>query len=297
MLDELTSPWMLLPEAIEAVRRVLAADPAQWSLEALLRRRGEERQSPITVESGVAEIGITGVMTKGVGMMQLMLGGYSTSELTAAVEQAAADPNVGAIMLRVDSPGGSTAGLAELSDAIYAARRRKAVVAQVEGTAASAAYRVASQADAIYAHRADRVGSIGTIIAGYDVSRQAEMEGVKPVIATTGPMKALGFPGTVVTDDQRAYLQRQVETIQQDFDAELKRGRRLTDKQLERVKSGEVWQASEAAALRLVDGVQTTAQTRAELQRRVAAAQKSGRGSARQMTAEEGRRRAALADL
>jgi ClpP class serine protease len=136
------------------------------------------------------------------------LGGTSSVDIRRNVRQAAANPDVSAILLAIDSPGGTVAGTDDLARDVKAARRSKPVWAFIEDLGASAAYWVASQADAVYANSPTAlVGSIGTVMTVYDESKAAESVGVRPLVFSTGPLKATGEPGVPVTEEQAGYLQ------------------------------------------------------------------------------------------
>ena len=95
------------------------------------------------------------------------------SDAQRLVEQAAEDPVVAAILLRVDSPGGTVAGVSDLAEAVYAARKVKPVSAYISDLGASAAYYIASQAQRLYADSDALVGSIGvySVVRLVQVSR------------------------------------------------------------------------------------------------------------------------------
>lgn len=210
----------------------------------------------------VAIVPLTGLLMKA----KSSFGGTSTVQARRDVRSAANDPTVSAILLGIDSPGGTAAGTDDLAAEVRNARKAKPVWAFVDDLGASAAYWVASQADKIFANSATAlVGSIGTIMTIYDVSQSAEQNGVKALVFATGPLKGAGVTGTKVTDEQQAYFQGIVNSLQTEFDAGVKRGRKLSDKQLASVRTGGVWTAAAAQSLGLIDGVQTLAKTIADL--------------------------------
>jgi len=211
----------------------------------------------------IAQINVTGTLTKR---------GSSLSEsggmigLRRAVRSAAADPDVAAILLKIDSPGGTVAGTSDLGDEIAAARQKKPVYAFVEDLAASAAYWLASQADKIYANTATAdIGSIGVYMAVYDYSRLAANEGIEAVVIRSSPLKGAGVPGDKITDEQKAVWQELVDTSFAAFKAAIQRGRGMSDEQVAAVATGRVYRASEAQRLRLIDGIQSFDATLAEL--------------------------------
>lgn len=173
-----------------------------------------------------------------------------------AVRSLAADDAVDAILLLIDSPGGTVAGTAEAAKAVAEARTAKPVWAFIEDLGASAAYWIASQADRVIANdRTASVGSIGTFAALHDVSEKAAKEGVRAILFRTGSLKGLGFPGAEVTEEQRAYLQAHVEDIQESFSEAVIAGRRRDAKWLNPLATGRVWLADEAVRLGLIDAI------------------------------------------
>ncbi len=253
--------WAIEPQTMRQVEAAVAA----YGPEALRVPAGWSAPSPMEVIDGVAVIGISGPMTKRSSLFTALFNASSTQAVQEAVEAAAADPQVKAILLDVDSPGGSVDGLAELVDAVWGVRGRKPIVAQVSGLGASAAYMVASQADAVYAGRMDLVGSIGTRLMLYDFSRLFANAGIEAVPIATGPYKTAGALGTEITADQRAYFQGIVDQYLADFLAAVSRGRKLAGPALEAVADGRVFLAETARQLGLVDGIQTKQQTLARL--------------------------------
>ncbi|HYH69212.1 MAG TPA: S49 family peptidase [Urbifossiella sp.] len=213
----------------------------------------------------VAVVPVVGTLMKG----QSSLGGSSTVALRQEIRALAADPAVSAIVLAIDSPGGTVAGTAALAADIKAARRAKPVVAQIEDLGASAAYWLASQATAVFANeKTALVGSIGTLQTVTDSSAAAERDGVKVYRFATGPLKGAGTAGTAVTEEMQRYFQGMVEAAQVSFDAAVASGRSLSESRLAKVKTGGVFLATEAQALGLIDGIQSLDRTVAELSRR-----------------------------
>jgi signal peptide peptidase SppA len=211
----------------------------------------------------VATVQLAGPLMKAVGSMQ---SGTSTVQARRDLRQAAADPDVSAILLMVDSPGGTVAGTQDLAADVAAAAAKKPVWAFIDDLGASAAYWVASQATKVFANAGTAwVGSIGTLLVVYDVSGAAEEAGVKALVFGTGPLKGVATPGTVVTDDQQAYFKALVEDTQRSFDAAVAGGRGMTPDQLAAVKTGGAFLASDALRLNLIDGIQSIDQTLAQL--------------------------------
>ena len=206
----------------------------------------------------IALIDLRGSLMKSVGSMDE---GTSTIRARQAIAEAAADPGISAIVLRFDSPGGTVAGTADLAGEVLRAKAQKPVHAFVEDLCASAAYWVASQCDSITAnHGTATIGSIGAVMYLEDQSKAYEMDGIKPLIVSTGPLKAAGCPAFPFDDAQKAYFQALVNTSQSYFSAAVASGRSLP---LEKcspgteatLATGQVWRAEEALALGLIDSI------------------------------------------
>jgi signal peptide peptidase SppA len=246
--------WSIFPPSLNSA--LASIREAKLPTAAMVDERQDEIRLPISMqENGIAVVSLLGPMMRNGGWIADLLGFASTDRVRLAVETAAKDPNVKQIVLRVDSPGGSVSGLAELGDAILAAREQKSVIAYVDGMAASAAYYAASQAEKIYAGRTDMVGSIGTILALYDDSKWFEANGIKPVMIATAEMKTAGYPGVEITDEMKAEFQRIVDFYFDDFLSVVTRGRGITKAQAKANADGNIWGADEAKERGLIDGI------------------------------------------
>jgi len=237
------------------------------AVEAAARSARGDDSLPLQVRDGVGVVPVQGpIMRAGGGLLAALLGIVGTDDMRRAVQAAAQRDDVREIVLRINSPGGSVEGLAELSDAVLNARQSKRVTAQVDGMAASAAYHVASQATRITAGRMDMVGSIGVRLMVADTSRMAANEGVKMIPVDTGEFKSAGAPGTEVTERQQADFQRIVDQHFADFVGAVARGRGMTEPQVRELADGRMFIAStEAMPNGLVDAIQTFDETFAEL--------------------------------
>jgi signal peptide peptidase SppA len=213
-----------------------------------------QQQAAEADEGGIAMIGIHGQMTKGRSSFD---DGTSTVETRIAIRKAVRDEQVKAILLHIDSPGGTVAGTADLADEIAGADRRKPVYAYIEDLGASAAYWVASQARRITANRTALVGSIGTLSVLEDLSGMAEAAGVKVHVIATGAYKGAFVEGTEITEDHLAYAQEVVDDLNAPFLKAVKGGRQMTAKQVREAADGRVHIAKKALAFGLIDGVES----------------------------------------
>ncbi len=241
---------------------------ANLTIRADTMRRTAPTLESYRVVSGVAVIDIRGIMLASPDILDEFFGGFTnTRTVTRQVELASVDNTVKAIVLRIDSPGGSVDSLSELGDAVREAAQRKKVIAQVEGLCASAAFYAAASATEIVAGRTDLVGSIGTIVTIYDSSEAAKSAGLRVVPITTGKYKAVGLFGTPLTADEQAYLQSIVDSYFLDFQHAVftGRGTRLSLADWSQVSDGRVFVASDAMRLGLVDRLGRMGDTMARL--------------------------------
>ena len=232
----------------------------------------EQASVPATLtEDGIGFISINGPMMKGASKF----GNVDTTQARRAVRAMAGDTNVKAIVLQIDSPGGSLAGLDDLANDVSLAAKTKPVYSQIEDLGASAAYWLASQTEAVYANPTAQIGSIGVYTVVEDSSKAADMEGIKVHVVSSGGMKGALADGTEITTEQLDYLQKSVDRANGFFLDAVKRGRGMSDSKVAKVNTGEMWYAEEAVSLGLIDGVQrmdeTVGMIRKELKARASA--------------------------
>lgn len=192
--------------------------------------------------------------------------GTSSDQTASDIAALAADAKVGAIELRINSPGGAVAGTFELAASVASASKLKPVFAYITDLGASAAYWVASQATNVYGNQTALVGSIGTYSVVRDTSGLASALGVKVHVVKAGQHKGSGVPGSQVTDEQLAEVQRTVDAINQHFLAGVAAGRKIPLARVQELADGRVHVGQEAEKLGLIDGVLSYDSFRSQLQ-------------------------------
>jgi signal peptide peptidase SppA len=172
------------------------------------------------------------------------------------------------VVIDVDTPGGSVAGLTEAADAIYRLRQRKPVIAISNTLAASAGYFLASQASRVVASPSSYTGSVGTILIHADESRMWDGKGVTFTTITAGKDKALGSELEPLEDEGRRYLQGLVDSAYADFTRAVARGRNVPVREVRgpRFGEGRVLTATEAKRAGMVDAIATFDSIVGELQ-------------------------------
>ena len=174
----------------------------------------------LSVEDGIGVVAIEGpILRKPDLFARIFFGATGSEDIGAAIREAAGRDDIKAVFLHIDSPGGTVAGTPELADAVAALDKKKPVYAFSSGLMCSAAYWVASQARAIYATPSAQVGSIGVVQAVIDNSAALDKAGIRVEVFSVGKYKAMGAPGTPLTDDQRELISSNLEEIAGEFHA------------------------------------------------------------------------------
>lgn len=186
---------------------------------------------------GVAGDGFGGVVTP-MGIIDLL-------------DRAEEDDSVKAVLLRIDSPGGTAAASQEIASQVE--RMTKPVVASVGDVAASGAYMIAAQCDEIVASPDSSVGSIGVIMQIPTVDELLDKLGVRYTILKQGKHKDIGSPFRPVTPEERALLDAQMKVVHELFISDVARGRDMPVDKVRSLATGLVWVAAEGKKLGLVD--------------------------------------------
>ena len=249
MIGTLDGPWAIDRTHPAAFQIIDSWPPDKSAIihESALPASDSDRQ--LGIEDGIANVKIEGVLLKSVPSWLRSLA-TSYQDIAAAVNAAAMHNDIEQIRLVVDSPGGEVAGVTLAVDAVWRARKHKPVIAEVHGTAAGAAYWIASQASRILADVNSEIGGIGVYETMIDYSKRDRKAGMKVIVIRSGPHKAAGIDG--VTDEQIAGWQEIISAQAENFVRDVRRGRGMKSKQW---SSGRTWIAKEARQLGLIDEV------------------------------------------
>lgn len=216
--------------------RILAVLLAIGAVAALVWASGDGK----SFENHIARIQVDGLIT----------GDQPTLDLLKKVEEA---DKVRAVILRIDSPGGTTAG----SEAVYEAVRRiaakKPVVAVMDTVAASGGYITALAADRIVARGNTITGSIGVIFSFPEVSRLLDMVGVRMEELKSGELKAEPSPYRPVSEKARAVSMEMVRDGYDWFTGLVAERRGLPMPRVQELSDGRVYTGRQAVAVKLVD--------------------------------------------
>ncbi len=179
----------------------------------------------------------------------------SAENLVSALKSAFEDEGAQAVVLRINSPGGSPVQAGIINDEIrrLKALHKKKLYAVVEESCASGAYYIAVAADEIYADKASIVGSIGVLMDGFGFTGTMEKLGVERRLMTAGENKGIGDPFSPMSDKKKAYTQAMLDQIHQQFIKVVKEGRGKRLKETPDTFSGLYWNGEQALAQGLID--------------------------------------------
>ena len=252
---ELSGVWAITPEAMTAFVDALAGSLDATPNAAIGKDAAPASNPPYVMDGPVAIIPIKGAMSKNGlefwGIQWLA----SMRAIAAAIAQAADDPNVCAIMLDVESPGGTVDGVEELAGAVAAASLAKPVFAYADGLMASAAYWASCGAREIAASATSRIGSIGVALMHCEYSRALDQSGITVNILAAGHFKTAGNSAQPLSDEMRAYMQSGIDDVYEMFLAAVAAGRGVNREKAMSMADGKIFLAGVATATGLIDQV------------------------------------------
>jgi protease-4 len=181
--------------------------------------------------------------------------GYATSEeISENIREAVKDENVKAIVLRINSGGGSPAAAQEIVEEIEKAQKAGVpVVISMGDTAASAAYYISAPADYIIANPSTSTGSIGVIWTFQNLSAYYNDEGVEYYIAKSGEMKDMGGSWRGLTDEEKEYADKVILETYEEFITQVAEGRNMSRGEVKELADGRIYTGLTAKKVGLVD--------------------------------------------
>lgn len=273
MDDELTIPplhlgsaaWAIrrevLPRIIEAHRTaILPGSQAIAEQLASASPKAARRSTGVRAGGAVAVLPLTGVITPR-GSFLSMIFGSGCGGLQGFREDfrdAVASPDVGAIIIDIDSPGGLIDLVPETACEIREARGSKPIIAIANTTAASAAFWIAAQADELVVTPSGTVGSVGVYMVHEDWSGYNEKLGLDPTYISAGRYKTEGNPDEPLDEAAQADWQAEVDGLYETFVNEIATGRGCSAQDvLDNYGDGRTLRAAAALSAGMVDRVDT----------------------------------------
>lgn len=258
-------PWAVLPSTLALIQNLLRMRAAgvRFTAEEITERIGSEaaKGGPSTPsQGGIAVIPVWGVIGHRANELRDISSGVGTSTemLGTQVAAMAADPNVSAIVLDVNSPGGGVFGVQEVADQIRSARSKKPIIAVANALAASAAYWIASAASELVVTPSGQIGAIGVYSIHEDHSKELADMGVNITLVRAGKHKFDNNPFGPLSDEAQQAIQDKVDAYYALFTKDVAKGRGVAiDAVRNGFGEGRVVQAKEAVQLGMADRVAT----------------------------------------
>ncbi len=209
-----------------------------------------------TLPGRIALLRIDGIIMSGAsGDSMFFSAGTTSDHIMEVVNQAIDDPGIEAMVVRINSPGGSAAASQEIYDAFMRFKETdRPLIVSMADVAASGGYYVAAPADEIFANPATLTGSIGVIMQFMNYEGLYEMIGLTDETISAGEFKDIGSPTRPVTEEEREMLQGMIDQVHDQFKDAIIEGRdAITEENIEDIATGMIFNGEEAIDLGLVD--------------------------------------------
>jgi len=168
------------------------------------------------------------------------------------------NPNVKAIVLRINSPGGTVAATQEIYEKLWSLRKKnKILVASMADVAASGGYYIASACDTIYANYGTITGSIGVITVSANFKKLLERFGITVTVVKSGKYKDIMSPYRNSNRDEIRMIQEMIDSDYKKFLKDVARGRSMNQKEIEPYADGRIFNGAQAKKYKLIDSVGT----------------------------------------
>lgn len=206
---------------------------------------------------GIGLIRVEGAIAAGGGQDSLTGGGFAGSDsLMSQLKKARGDNGIKALVVRVNSPGGTASASQEIAAEIEKVRRAgKKVVISMGDVAASGGYWISVSADHIFANPGTQTGSIGVIMQIPQAEELMRKVGLRFQTIKSGPHKDIGSPDRDLTAEEQAILQSIVDDIYAQFVEVVAKGRRIPSERVRQLADGRIFSGRQAKDLGLVDSL------------------------------------------
>jgi protease-4 len=210
---------------------------------------------PLRAKAVVGVVAVHGAIVDSAPQRPKLSGraGASYESVSRALRAARVDPRVRAVILHIDSPGGSALASDLIHRELIRLREKKTVVACMGNVAASGGYYVAVGCERIVAQPTTTTGSIGVISARVLAAGLLERVGIRAEVVRSAPHADMFSPFRALTDDERAMLDDHVKDFYKTFLRVVAQGRSRTTDEVHALARGRVWSGSDAHARGLVD--------------------------------------------
>lgn len=238
--------WAIRPETLDQI--IAIAERANWDPEAVKKQYGNRDRKDFysEIRGNVGLLEVIGPIFRYANIFTMFSGASSIDLLAIEFNKLLGNPDVKAIVLEIDSPGGMVSGVSEFAQMIYEARSQKPVIAYVSNLGASAAYWIASACSDIVVGNTSMLGSIGVVVGYYKNEDQETGE----IVSTQSPKKR----PDMTTDEGRAEVQKMVDSLATVFIDTVARNRGVsTETVLSDFGQGGMFVGQEAIDAKLAD--------------------------------------------
>lgn len=269
----LNMPWAILPAKLTDILGVLySKEHGELLTDEKLEAKVESVNNAdkrYTVEDGIATIPIYGILAKRFNVIMALSGGTSYELLEKDIKMALSDNDVKALLLDVDSPGGSIDKMTDVTDVVYNARNgSKPIMAFCDGLCASAALHISSAADyVVAANPTTQVGSIGVVMSPHlDYSKKYVKDDIKVTTFFAGRYKMTPNKYTPLSKDDKDYIQDKLDYLYSLFIDTVAKHRGTTTKIVnENMAEGRIFIGQQGVDIGLIDEILTKEQSMARL--------------------------------
>ncbi len=190
-----------------------------------------------------------------VGVLELKGVIFESKNIVKKLEDFEEDPRIKAVVLRLNSPGGSVAPSQEIYEAVK--RMKKPVVASMSSVAASGAYYIACAAKKVFANPGTITGSIGVIMEFVNLEKLYEWAKIQRYALKTGKYKGSGAEYKAMTAEERELFQGMLDDVLKQFKQAVSTGRKMKMAEVDKIADGRVFSGNQAKAAHLVDELGT----------------------------------------
>lgn len=190
-----------------------------------------------------------------IAVVEVLGGIFDAKPVTEMLRDLKTDDEAKAVILRVDSPGGSVSASQEIFDAVKSLKEAKPVVVSMGNVAASGGYYIAAPASKIVANSGTITGSIGVRLEILNVEDLMQWARLKPQTLKSGALKDVGSPTRPMTPEEKLYLETLLQSMHLQFKKAVAESRGLTLDQVNILADGRVFTGEEAKENRLIDEI------------------------------------------
>lgn len=246
------TPWFVKPATLDTISQQFI-NHIKGELPMDTSNDMDEAENIPNLEKGIAVITIEGVIGHRLSLMETMCGGIDVNSVREQILNALEEPSVTAILLDINSPGGTVTGVPEFAEFIAEANKVKKIYAYVDSLCASAAMYIASQCEAIFCTQSSELGSVGVYMLTVDESRALDNAGIKVNAITNAEatMKLAGASFKPLTDDEKEMFQKGVQKSYDQFKAAVLSKRTIDPQYL----NGECFDGEDSVKLGFADGL------------------------------------------